>query len=179
MQLPVWPSFTTAVRTGLNQSLRLWENTAFTCVGRRCVLGNSLSGIKGDSTVSGIHGIGGLFGLPMPIRESRRADSNRFPLLQLRVITQALQGCAGACKSRISRRLSLLPVAACCTVLRSRWYQIGIINTLSSTFDEGILSLGQSLLKRHPHIYPGCRSLASNRRAYYLRAYPCFPHSRG
>src|SRR5215213_1564787 len=79
MQLPVWPSFTTAIRRGLNQSLRLWENTAFTCVGRRCVLGNSLSGMKGDSTVSGSHGIGRVFGLSKPDRESRRADSNRFP----------------------------------------------------------------------------------------------------
>jgi hypothetical protein len=79
-----------------------------------------------------------------------------------------------ACLSRF-----LFPGLLCCTVLRSRWYQIGIINALSSIFDEGILSLGQSLLKRHPHIYPGCQSLASNRRAYYLRAYPCFPHSRG
>src|SRR5215212_4384677 len=44
----------------------------------------------------------------------------------LRVITQALQGVAEACKSRISRRFPLLRVAACCTVLRSRWYQSGI-----------------------------------------------------
>ena len=79
MQLPVWPSFdTTAVRRGLNQFLRLWENTAFTCVGRRCVLGNSLSGNKGDSTVSGSHGRGRLFGLYKPNPESRRANSNRF-----------------------------------------------------------------------------------------------------
>ena len=58
--------------------------------------------------------------------ESRRADSNRLPLLQLRVIGHALQAFAEVCKSRISRRLSLLRVALCCTVLRSRWYQIGI-----------------------------------------------------
>ena len=44
----------------------------------------------------------------------------------LRVITQALQGWAGGCKSRIFRRHSLLWVAGCCTVLRSRWYQGGI-----------------------------------------------------
>jgi arsenate reductase (thioredoxin) len=43
----------------------------------------------------------------------------------LRVITQALQGCAGACKSRISKRLSLLRFARRCTVLRSRWCQSG------------------------------------------------------
>jgi hypothetical protein len=48
------------------------------------------------------------------------------PAPQLRVITQALQGCAEACKSRISRGLSLLRVAARCTVLRSRWYQSGV-----------------------------------------------------
>jgi hypothetical protein len=58
--------------------------------------------------------------------ESRRADSNRLPLLQLRVISQALQGFAHPCKSPIPKRLSLLGVAACCTELRSRWYQSGI-----------------------------------------------------
>src|SRR5215210_8142375 len=59
---------------------------------------------------------------------SRRADdrTRTADLLQLRVIGQALQRCAGGCKCRISRRLSLLWVAACCTVLRSRWYQCGI-----------------------------------------------------
>src|SRR5215208_1234939 len=56
----------------------------------------------------------------------RRADSNRLPLLQLRVITQALQVVARACKSRISKRLSLLRFAPGCAVLRSRWYQSGI-----------------------------------------------------
>ena len=61
--------------------------------------------------------------------KSRRADSYRLPLLQLRVITQALQGFAGGCKSRISKRLSLLWLAACCTVLRSRWYQSGVRST--------------------------------------------------
>jgi hypothetical protein len=44
----------------------------------------------------------------------------------LRVITQALQGFARVCKCRISRRFPLLWAAACCTVLRSRWCQIGI-----------------------------------------------------
>jgi hypothetical protein len=56
-------------------------------------------------------------------QESRRADSNRLPPLQLRVITQALQGCAGSCKHRIFRGVSFLYLAQCCTVLRSRWYQ--------------------------------------------------------
>jgi hypothetical protein len=51
---------------------------------------------------------------------------NRLPLLQLRVITQALQGFARACKSRISKPVSILWLAARCTVLRSRWYQSGV-----------------------------------------------------
>jgi len=44
----------------------------------------------------------------------------------LRVIIQALQALAGVCKSRISKRFSLLRFAACCTVLRSRWCQSGV-----------------------------------------------------
>src|SRR5918992_1642409 len=54
--------------------------------------------------------------------ESRRADSNRLPLL----ITSDRSCVAGACtgmQSRISTPVSFLRVAACCTVLRSRWYQ--------------------------------------------------------
>jgi hypothetical protein len=59
------------------------------------------------------------------LREKQRADerTRTADLPSLRVITQALQGFAQACKSRISKRLSLLRVALCCTVLRSRWYQ--------------------------------------------------------
>jgi len=51
----------------------------------------------------------------------KRADerTRTTDLTSLGVITQALQGCAEACKSRIFRRLPLLRVAACCTVLRS------------------------------------------------------------
>ena len=44
----------------------------------------------------------------------------------LRVINHVLQRFAGDCKPRISKPLSLLRVALCCTVLRSRWYQSGI-----------------------------------------------------
>src|SRR5215212_10479130 len=56
----------------------------------------------------------------------REPTSGLEPLYcSLRVIHHPLQGVARACKSRISRRLSLLGVAACCTVLRSRWYQNG------------------------------------------------------
>src|SRR5829696_2650281 len=62
------------------------------------------------------------------LQGKRRADERTrtaYPC-SLRVITQALQGCAGACKSRISKGVSFLYLAECCTVLRSRWYQSGI-----------------------------------------------------
>jgi hypothetical protein len=66
-----------------------------------------------------------------------RADerTRTADLSSLRVITQGLQGLAGGCKFRISKRLSLLRVAACCTLLRSRWYQSGINTVLLSTFE--------------------------------------------
>ena len=54
-------------------------------------------------------------------------------LISLRVIGHALQECAVDCKSPISRGLSLLGVAACCTVLRSRWYQNGVNTVLVFT----------------------------------------------
>jgi hypothetical protein len=59
--------------------------------------------------------------------DSGEPTSGLEPLTcSLRVITQALQGCAVDCKCRIPRPDSLLRVAACCTVLRSRWCQSGI-----------------------------------------------------
>src|SRR5215212_2025469 len=68
------------------------------------------------------------------VRAERADERTRTAdLLQLRVIHQALQGCAQACKCRIPKPLSILWVAACCTVLRSRWYQSGINCTLAST----------------------------------------------
>src|ERR687898_511000 len=67
----------------------------------------------------------------------REPTSGLEPLTcSLRVITHALQGVAGGCKSRLSKRLSLLRLAACCTVLRSRWYQSGINFVLRSALDE-------------------------------------------
>src|SRR5918997_6754705 len=64
--------------------------------------------------------------LSKPNQESRRADSNRLPLLQLLVVGQALQGFAAACKPRVSKPLFLLWLALGCTVLRSRWCQSGV-----------------------------------------------------
>jgi hypothetical protein len=66
---------------------------------------------------------------------SRRADSNRLPLLQLRVIIHVLQRIALACTYRIFSGFSFLGLAPRCTVLRSRWCQSGVNITLVSTLD--------------------------------------------
>jgi hypothetical protein len=56
--------------------------------------------------------------------EERADERTRIAfLLQLRVISQALQECAGVCKCRIFRGVSFPCLAPCCTVLRSRWCQ--------------------------------------------------------
>ncbi len=60
-------------------------------------------------------------------RKNEEPTSGLEPLTcSLRVIHQALQGFAGGCKCRIFRGVSFPCLAACCTVLRSRWYQSGI-----------------------------------------------------
>ena len=65
------------------------------------------------------------FALDKPI--SGEPTSGLEPLYcSLRVIGHALQGFAQGCKCRIFRGVSFLRLAACCTVLRSRWYQSGI-----------------------------------------------------
>jgi hypothetical protein len=97
--------------------------------------------------------------------ESRRADSNRLPLLQLRVIGHALQGFAWGCKSRISKPVSFLGLAPCCTVLRSRWYQIGI-NIASTLRFTGSDQPTAGLRSK-------CRRLKTLMEDRYLR-HPCF-----
>jgi hypothetical protein len=64
----------------------------------------------------------------LQIRENQRADERTRTafLLQLRVINSVLQGVAPACKSCISKPISLPQLALCCTVLRSRWCQSGV-----------------------------------------------------
>jgi hypothetical protein len=50
-----------------------------------------------------------------------------------------LQGCAGGCKSPISKPVSILWFAECCTVLRSQWCQSGIkIAPPSACTDRGL-----------------------------------------
>jgi hypothetical protein len=75
-----------------------------------------------------------VFGSSKPIKKSRRADSRTADLLQLRVMHQALQGFSRGCKPCISKPFSLLRLAQCCTVLRSRWYQSGVIVVLVSAW---------------------------------------------
>jgi hypothetical protein len=62
----------------------------------------------------------------------QRADerTRTADLISLREIGRALQGCAQGCKCRIFKPTSLLCLARCCTVLRSRWCQSGINRSL-------------------------------------------------
>jgi hypothetical protein len=62
------------------------------------------------------------------LQGKRRADerTRTADLISLRVICRALQRFAHTCESRISKGVSLLRLALCCTVLRSHWYQSGI-----------------------------------------------------
>src|SRR5215208_544609 len=52
------------------------------------------------------------------LSESRRADSNRLPLLQLRVCGQWLPKIAQECKSRISKQFLVPSIAHYCRALR-------------------------------------------------------------
>src|SRR5215204_5440117 len=77
-------------------------------------------------------------------KETRRADLRTADLL----ITSDHSGVAGVCRGlqcRISRRLSLLRVAACCTVLRSRWYQSGIRTSDSDSLTSGPIARTRDL----------------------------------
>jgi hypothetical protein len=50
-------------------------------------------------------------------KESRRADSNRLPLLQLRVCGLRLLSVAGACEFRLGNEFSILRLAHYCRAL--------------------------------------------------------------
>src|SRR5829696_4721697 len=83
--------------------------------------------------------------------QKKEPTSGLEPLTcSLRVIHQALQGFAQVCKSRISRRLSLLRVAPCCTVLRSRWYQNGIKRSDSFSLTAGPMTRTRDLRSHNP-----------------------------
>ena len=88
----------------------------------------------------------------------RRADERTrtaYPC-SLRVITQALQGCAGVCNCRISKPLSFLCLAVCCTVLRSRWCQSGV-NFTSHLLGQWVPRVGSTaFFARHPRPLSPC-----------------------
>jgi hypothetical protein len=75
------------------------------------------------------------------LRRLERADERTRTAdpISLRVITHALQGVAQVCKSRISKPISFLRLAGCCTVLRSRWYQSGINIALAAALYSTVL----------------------------------------
>jgi hypothetical protein len=66
------------------------------------------------------------------------------------VITQALQGFAQVCKSRIPKRLSFLCLALRCTILRSRWYQSGIKRSDSYSQMAGLMTRTRDLRSHNP-----------------------------
>src|SRR5918998_6648479 len=88
-------------------------------------------------------------------RPRREPTSGLEPLSHsLRVITQALQGCAGGCKCRIFRGVSFPCLAACCTVLRCRWYQSGINTVLVATSDQKFPRVGPTTFVAMPQEPP-------------------------
>ena len=87
-------------------------------------------------------------------------------LISLRVLSQAFQRFAQACKTRIYRPISFLCLAAYCTVLRSRWCQSGIksVRVCISTSDSLVLILrpsSQGTQRHYRHtrhnLLPYCR----------------------
>jgi hypothetical protein len=95
--------------------------------------------------------------LPAKTPQKKRADerTRTADLPSLRVIIHTLQGFAGTCKFRINKRLSLLRFAACCAVLRSRWYQSGIRIALPSARTDGGLKNRKYGLSRLCHLRKG------------------------
>jgi hypothetical protein len=81
------------------------------------------------------------------IHRNKRADerTRTADLISLRVIGQGLQGFAEACKSRIDEPISFLYLAACCTVLRSRWYQSGVRTSDSYSLTVGPMACPRAL----------------------------------
>ena len=92
-----------------------------------------------------------LFCLDFLVPVHREPTSGLEPLTcSLRVIGQALQGLAGTCKSPISKPDSFLWLALHCTVLRSRWYQIGIRTSDSYSLTVGSMARPRDLRSHNP-----------------------------
>jgi hypothetical protein len=81
------------------------------------------------------------------VRADERTRTADLP--SLRVIGQALQGCAGNCKCRIFRGVSFSCLAPCCTALRSR-YQSGIRTSDSYNLTAGPMARTRDLWSHYP-----------------------------
>jgi hypothetical protein len=81
------------------------------------------------------------------VRADERTRTADLP--SLRVIGQALQGCAGNCKCRIFRGVSFPCFAPCCTALRSR-YQSGIRTSDSYNLTAGPMAHTRDLWSHYP-----------------------------
>jgi hypothetical protein len=55
------------------------------------------------------------------------------------VIHHVLHEVAEICKPRLPKELSLLRVARCCTVLRSRWCQSGVRRSIEDSLDYKVI----------------------------------------
>jgi hypothetical protein len=72
--------------------------------------------------------------------KTREPTSGLEPLTcSLRVIKRVLQGLARVCESPLSKPISFLCLALCCTALRSRWCQSGVNITLCPPLTKGSL----------------------------------------
>jgi hypothetical protein len=112
--------------------------------------------------------------LPANWQKIRKPTSGLEPLsCSLRVIIQALQGCAQACNSPIPKRLSLLGVAACCTALRSRWCQSGVRTSDSFSLTAGPMTRIPD--PSEPQSANACFSMLPYvAELAYLRRFPCW-----
>jgi hypothetical protein len=100
-------------------------------------------------------------------RQNMEPTSGLEPLTcSLRVIHHVLQGCAGGCKSRIFRGGSFPCLAACCTVLRSRWYQCGIRTGDSYSLTAGRMARPRDLRSHNPMSSVTVRPSVSGNPAY-------------
>jgi hypothetical protein len=95
----------------------------------------------------------------------KESTSGLEPLsCSLRVIGQALQGFARSCKCRLFRGVSFLRLAACCTVLRSRWYQSGIRASDSYRLTVGPMARPRDLRSHNPPTFDSvCFHMLQNR----------------
>jgi hypothetical protein len=111
--------------------------------------------LPGVTRLVGVAGAGAAlrFGVfPANLYKLGEPTSGLEPLsCSLRVIGHVLRGLAQECKSRISKRVSILWFAARCTALRSRWYQSGIRTSDSYSLTAGPMARTRDLRSHNPN----------------------------